>query len=180
MDAFSQWPHKRIQEEIHELTGDYYTFNRYWPDREFTCGYVFEQVHFGQGTVSFEQAINNMGENQFLLICVMGGYRVNRFYNSFMHRHLSYMKYFSDYIYDLHIITSEPDQENHPDYFVHEKEVIDTLGPIKLLNDPEWDICECLEPHGSPTIYAVNKSRNVMYEGELFDCDIWDLINEVE
>jgi len=178
-EAFSLWHHARIQKDLLDLTGQHYEYVRQWPGKTFEMEYELEQIEFGSGLVSLNETTSKMADDQVLLICILGGYRANYFYNSFMQRFLAFKKSFKDRIFDMHVITSDPEKVNHPGFFYYENQAVNLLGPITLLHDPDWLLVDYLEPHSSPTVYALNNQRQILYEGEMNEYDIWRIMNDL-
>ena len=177
-EAFNQHPYERIADDIEKLTGERPVADKYWPGREFPANYNLQRVIFGEGWVRLSQELGAMRDDQLFVICMLNGYRVNRFYNAFMYRFHGYQKCFPDLVYGLHVISSDPWQENHPDYFVYEKEYMDEMGEINLLHDPDWELWQKLDPHGSPAIYVLDKNGMIYHEGELLETDFCHVLEK--
>jgi hypothetical protein len=179
--AFEHWPHHRITEELQELTGEGPVFKTHWPGQRFPCNYRLQRVVFGDGAwLQLSDELKAMESGQLFIICMLNGYRVNRFYNAFMQRYLGYLNSFPGLIHGLHVVTSEPWQENHPSYFEHEQRVLEEKGEINLLFDPDWELWNILEPHGSPAIFVLDKNGMVHHEGELLATDLWDVLSRFQ
>lgn len=180
LEAFAAHPHQRIGRLLRKLTGREYTPQHRWSGEKFTCDYRLERADSSGEYVDFTATIDDMNERQILLLCNLASYRTNRFYNAFMHRYLAWKRHFGEFIHDLHVASCAPEQENCEEYFYHEARAAGALGPVKLLDDSAWQLTHCLEPDGSPTIYAIGKDRNVLFEGDPFDVDFWNIIGHLE
>lgn len=176
-EAFGMSQYDRIADQIQKLTGERPVVPHRWLHQPFPLNYQLQRVIYGDGWVKLSDTLNAMQNDQLLVVCVLGGYRVNRFYNAFMQRYTGYRKWFADKIYGLHVITADPGQENHPDYFEHEARCIKQGNDVVILHEIDWEICNTLEIPGSPSFYVLDKNGVVRHDGELYHSDIWSLIS---
>lgn len=178
-EAYMQGRHERIAKELFKLTGEKPVYNDYWPGREFPYDYYLKQAIYSDGGwVKLSATLQAMDSDQLLIICMLANFRTNIFYDRFMHRLIGYANCFPGVIFDLHVIISNVLGSNHdyPELLEHEVQYAKRNNSISVLLDTDEQLWDALEPHGSPTIYVLDKKGIVLHEGELFENDLWDVL----
>ena len=182
-EAYMQGRHERIANELFQLTGERPVYNDYWPGRQFPYDYYLKQVIYNDGGwVKLSTTLNFMERDQLLIVCMLADFRTNIFYDRFMHRLIGYVNCFPGVVFDLHVIVSNTHGSNY-DYselLKYEKKYFNQNNSISVLLDADEQLWDMLEPHGSPTIYVLNKKGIVLHEGELFENDLWDVLLKTE
>lgn len=145
--------------------------------KPFPVRYTLPALAGAQGEVSLEAALQRLKPGQFMLLCLLDGYRGNGPYNEFMITYLNYGRHFRDHLAALHVITEVPERPpQRAHYFKGEDEVLNQGLPASILLDDGGSLASAVEPMGSPWFVALKGDGTVLLDGELDEVLLWNLV----
>jgi hypothetical protein len=143
----------------------------------FPLNYDFPRIEAG-GRESLLEHKYNMQPEQLLIVCVLGRYRANGPYDSFMRRYHRLAQTMTPWISGLHVITEKSDRDfdDRPHWFVHEDIARAASVPFSILWDANCDVAPAVDATGYPFIMVLSKSAQVLCDGDFDDVQLWNML----
>ncbi len=125
--------------------------------------------------LSFRESLNQLGENQLLLVLVMGHYRSNGYYLEDIIAAAPIFKVFRHKVKAVHVICEgnyEPDPKGRQE---DEKLARSFTMPIHILFDEDKKVSKQINATGYPSRFFFNKNGDILSEKQLWDeTGIWE------
>jgi hypothetical protein len=151
-----------------------------WLQRRFPeYAYPSFEVH-QPCTVTLAGALEAMHNDQLLAVCLLASYRSNGPYADFLMRWRNYATHLREFFWGLHVLTSRKERYPGREYHYEREAEVRALGlPFHLLHEHDEAVAGAILPPGSPTIFLLDRTGTVVYEGPLDSVDVWDALASV-
>ncbi len=147
-----------------------------WLGRDFP-DYSMDTVD-QRGSARLSAACSDMDGSQLLAVCMMGGFRGNLDYDAFMHRYATFVAFFPEFLYQLHVVTTATEREaDKPEHYRGEDFARAAGVPFLVLQDYRAFVQRAVKPSNIPMIYLLNRMGTVVHEGPLLSCDLWEALS---
>lgn len=125
--------------------------------------------------LSFRESLNQLGENQLLLVLVMGHYRSNGYYLEDIIAAAPIFKVFRHKVKAVHVIC-EGNYEPNPDGRQEDEKLARAFAmPIHILFDEDKNVSKQINATGYPSRFFFNKKGEILSEKQLWDeTGIWE------
>lgn len=171
VQSWLRWPTDRAADRIKALTGQR-PDTRQWYGRQFPA-YNLDVIESRQ-SVSLYDALERLGQTQLLLVCMMGGFRGNVEYDSFLRAYLAHVAHFPQFLGGVHMITHRVRRdEDRPEHYEAEDLLLASNLGFILLEDYRAFLQRTVKPAHVPTIYALDREGWVVHEGRLDSVGLW-------
>jgi hypothetical protein len=178
--SYNQTPLDRVIDALQRLTGQRPPKNlQQLVGRPFPVNYVVSRN--GQQEVRLRDCCAKLKSGELLLVCLLGNYRGNGPYSSFMDTYIRIASGFGDFVKGLHVLSESyaqtmPSQYSH--YLDGERRVIAAGLPFLLLDDPKATIGDACKATCSPFVVALDRRGIVRGEHVRGGLAIWNAIAE--
>lgn len=171
---------ERISQEVYLKGYEPFPERYKWKNKKFPSSYSLERLD-KTGIATLSEALSELGNDQFLPVCVMPFYRGNGPYNDAMGCYGSMYSYISTKISPMHIILDTLEKVKGEEWrYENEESLSENSVPFELLHDPARLVSEDLELEYSPVFYFLNKEGIVVYEGPLRRAfDYWSVLGSI-
>lgn len=130
--------------------------------------------------VTLAGALEPMTNDQLLAVCLLASYRSNGPYADFLLRWRNYATWLRDFFAGLHVLTNRKERYPGREYHYEREAEVRALGhPFHLLHEHDEGIVMQILPPGSPTIFLLDRTGTIVYEGQLDGVDVWDALASV-
>jgi hypothetical protein len=152
-----------------------------WLQRRFPVEYAYTSFDVpNPRQVALRAALDAMSNDQLLAVCLLATYRSNGPYADFLMRWRNYAAYFRDYFAGLHVLTTVRDRYPGREYHYAREAEVRALGvPFHLLHEHDAAVIGAILPRGSPSIFLLDRTGTVVYQGELDSVEVWDVLASV-
>jgi len=137
----------------------------------------FIQSH---GPVDIEESVSRLNPGQFILVCLMSGYRTNGPYVEGFERARTPLAKLRDKFREIHIITSwnKANSRDLPHWPVMEPALVKSGATVSVLYDENDTIAESVSLISAPTNLIIDHTGSVVAEGWLGDDKVlWDALS---
>lgn len=174
VQSWLRWPTDRAADRIKALTGQR-PDTRLWYGRQFPA-YNLDVIE-SRESVGLYETLERMEETQLLLVCMMGGFRGNVEYDTFLRTYLADIAHFAPFLAGVHVIThrTRRDEDKPEHYQAEDLLLVSNLG-FKLLEDYRAFLQRTVKPAHVPTIYALDREGWVVHEGRLDSVGLWRML----
>ena len=125
--------------------------------------------------ISFQESLDQLGENQLLLVMVMGHYRSNGYYLNDIIAAAPIFKAFKNKVQAVHVICEGNYEPNPTGRQKDEKLVRAFEMPLWILFDEEKTVSAQVNASGFPSRFFFNRNGDVVSEKKLWDeTGIWE------
>ena len=131
-------------------------------------------------TISLAEALQPMSNDQLQCVCLLANYRSNGPYADFLLRWRNYATYFPTFFAGLHVLTTRTERYPYREYHYEREAEVRALGhPFHLLHEHDGGVVGTILPPGSPSIFLLDRTGTVVYQGELDAVEVWDALASV-
>lgn len=124
----------------------------------------------GANFVSLSETCEGLGEDQRLLVIMLGAYRANGFYSRILYRFQELFPVLGPRYPQVHVVTSfEAGGRHNPEWLVGEVMARRRGADITVLHDLDGAVGRALMAERSPQVYIVDRARMVRYDGFMPD-----------
>ncbi len=152
-----------------------------WLQRRFPVEYEYRAFDVpSPRLVSLCGSLEAMSNDQLLAVCLLATYRSNGPYADFLLRWRNYATHFHGYFAGLHVLTTSTERYPGREYHYEREAEVRALGlPFHLLHESDEAVIATVLPPGSPSIFLLDRTGTVVYQGELDSVEVWDVLASV-
>jgi hypothetical protein len=152
-----------------------------WLQRRFPVEYEYASFDVPEPQrVSLLRALSGMSNDELLCVCLLVSYRSNGPYYDLLQRWQNYLSFMGEFFAGMHVLTLRteryPDREHH---YEMESRVRALGKPFHLLHEDNEAVVMAMAPDRSPSVFLLDRTGTVVYDGDLDSVDTWDALASV-
>ena len=178
-EAWQQSPSDRTAATYKAWTGERLEPKALWQGKPFFCEYRLPVIAGGSGVLSFEDALCELEIEEMHTVCLLGGYRANGPYASFVCDWIRVALTLPDHFKSLHVITESDAAPEYEELLEPETWAIQNGVACTVLHDASGRVGKAAMCAHSPFVVVVDSQGCVLVDGHLDEITIWGALQNV-